>query len=421
MFKRFLTVFSAALLFASAYGQERSYPATYTVDGTVMDEDYRSHTSIESTYPGNSVAYATNGTKMRLTRAKINKTSGSVLDADRRQTGYNSAIMADKGSVVYVEFCTVTSHAGQADGISAKDEGTRVIVTEGSITTSHVQSSAANSLDGASVVLNETEVYTYDNSSPAFYANNGGRMELDKVTAELGGQGSAILYSQADGDIKAENCRLISSKWTIASVDGGKVSLNANELFSRGFAGFLLYGTVTNTGNGMLELSKNSINVNEGPLFLVTNTTAQAYLTRNSIKHKGKDLMLVKFDDWGVKGQNGGHATLILEKQALKGNVTVDSISSLKVELRKGGKLSGCINGVENRCAKIDVVLKAGSQWSSKGDSFINTIVFEQPVAKGVKQLKGKHTIYYDANDPANAPLQGKEYKTGGGKLVPLK
>jgi len=421
MFKRFLTVFSAALLFASVYGQERSYPATYTVDGTVMDEDYRSHTSIESTYPGYSAAYATNGTKMRLTRARINKTSGSVHDADRRQTGYNSAIMADKGSVAYVEYCTVTSHAGQADGISAKDEGTRVIVTEGSITTSHVQSSAANSLDGASVVLNETTVYTYDNSSPAFYAYNGGHMELNKVTAELGGQGSAIIYSQADGEITAEHSRLISSKWTIASVDGGKVNLTANELFSKGFAGFLLYGTVTNTGNGVLELSKNSINVSEGPLFLVTNTTAQAYLTKNSIKHKGNDLMQVKSDDWGVKGQNGGHGTLILERQALKGNITVDSISSLKVELRKGGKLSGRINGVENRCAKIDVVLKAGSQWSSKGDSYINTIVFEQPVAKGVKQLKGKHTIYYDASNPANALLQGKEYKTGGGRLVPLK
>ncbi len=421
MYKRFFTVVSAALLFASAYGQERSYTATYTVDGSVLAEDNRSHTSIESIYPGMSAAYATNGAKMRLTRVRINKTSGSSHDADRRQTGYNSAILADKGSTVNVEFCSVTSHAGQADGISAKDEGTRVIVTEGSITTSHVQSSAANSLDGASVVLNETTVYTYDNSSPAFYVYNGGHMELNKVTAELGGQGSAIIYSQADGEITAEHSRLISSKWTIASVDGGKATLTANELFSKGFAGFLLYGTTTNTGNGLLELSKNSINVAEGPLFLVTNTTAQAYLTKNSINHKGKDLMIVKSDDWGVKGQNGGHGTLILERQALKGNITVDSIRSLKVELRKASKLSGSINAVENRCAQIDVVLKAGAQWSSKGDSFISTIVFEQPVAKGVKQLKGKHTIWYDASNPANAPLEGKEYKTRGGRLVPLK
>ena len=45
----------------------------------------------------------------------------------------------------------------------------------------------------------------------------------------------------------------------------------------------------------------------------------------------------------------------------------------------------------------------------------------EQPVEKAVKSLKGKHTIYYDPSDPANAPLGGKEYKTGGGRLCPLK
>ena len=44
-----------------------------------------------------------------------------------------------------------------------------------------------------------------------------------------------------------------------------------------------------------------------------------------------------------------------------------------------------------------------------------------QPLEKGLKQLKGKHTIYYDPSDPANAQLEGKEYKTGGGKLCPLK
>ena len=131
--------------------------------------------------------------------------------------------------------------------------------------------------------------------------------------------------------------------------------------------------------------------------------------------------MSVRSDDWCVKGSNGGHAVLTLEKQALGGDINVDSISSLTVQLKKGGKLSGNINKVENRCAEVRVKLSAGSAWTSKGDSFLTSVEFDQPLAKGLKQLKGNHTIYYDPSDPANAPLEGKEHKTGGGRLCPLK
>jgi hypothetical protein len=32
-----------------------------------------------------------------------------------------------------------------------------------------------------------------------------------------------------------------------------------------------------------------------------------------------------------------------------------------------------------------------------------------------------KIPVFYDPSDPANAQLEGKEYKTGGGRLCPLK
>ena len=119
--------------------------------------------------------------------------------------------------------------------------------------------------------------------------------------------------------------------------------------------------------------------------------------------------------------RSGGHATLEVEKQALSGDIFVDSISSLELKLNKGGKLNGQINDKENRCAVVNVHMGKGSSWTSKGESYVTSIVFEQPLAKGLKQLKGKHIIYYDPADPANAPLEGKEHKTGGGVLRPLK
>jgi len=162
--------------------------------------------------------------------------------------------------------------------------------------------------------------------------------------------------------------------------------------------------------------------VAEGPVFLVTNNNnAQITLKGNSISSKSDDLMWVKADDWGDKGSNGGHATLWVNKQSLSGNILVDSISSLEVNLNKGAKLSGRINEQENRCARVHVKVGAGSTWISKGESHLTSIEFEQPLVKGLKQLKGKHTIYYDPADPANATLEGKEYKTGGGVLRPIK
>ena len=409
------------LLPAFVWGQNRKPMASWYVDGNVVKNENRSHTALEATDQGYSVVYATNGVDLILTNLRMNKTSGGIVDSDRRQTGVNSALLADAASRVRVEFCDVTSHAPQSDGITASGDSTRIIITKGTVTTNRPGSVGISSLHGAEISVTETQMTTYDHQSAAFYALDGGKLDITAAMGKTGGQGSPLFHSS--GVMTATKCRMTSGKWTVGNVEDGSLDLSKNVVSAGGVSGFLLYSTKDDYNvHSVLNLTQNSISVGEGPLFMVTNNNdANIIVQGNSFKCKSDELIEVKADEWGVKGSNGGHATLTVNKQTLKGNSFVDSISSLNVELNKGARLNGNINKEENRCAKVHVQVNAGGRWTSKGDSYITSITFAQPLEKGLKQLKGKHTIYYDPSDPANAQLEGKEYKTGGGKLCPLK
>jgi hypothetical protein len=421
MYMRIPVVLFAFLIPIALTAQNREIRASWLVDGNVEKYENRSHTALESMEQGSSVIYATNEADLILTKLRMNKTSGSVMDDDRRETGVNSALLADNGSHVRVEDCEVTSHSSNSDGITMCGQGTIATVQEGKVTTYKSGSAGIVANHNAVITVFKTEVVTASNQSPSFYTIDNGQIDITEAFGQSAGQASPLFHSS--GIMTATKCRMTSAKWTIGNVENGILTLVKNDVKAGGISGFLVYGTKSKAAYGTLILAKNSISVAEGPLFLVTNID-DANITvagNNKISLKGKELMSVRSDDWGVKGANGGHATLTVGKQSLKGNIEVDSISSLTVNLIKKGKLDGQINKVENRCAQVNVNLAAGSSWTSKGDSYISSITFEQPLAKGLKQLKGKHTIYYDPANPANAPLEGKEYKTAGGALRPLK
>lgn len=419
MFKRFFPIFLMVLGLADASAQGQ-FSATWFVDGAKVKNENRSHTTLEAMEQGSSVIYATNGVDLILTKLRMNKTSGSIVDEDRRQTGRNSALLADGGSKVLMEVCDLTSHTPQADGITSSGEGTRVIVQEGTITINRAGSAAVSAIHGGDVVVQETAVNTAGNQSPAFIALDGGSIDVTGAFGLTAGQASPLFHS--DGKVVATKCRMNAARWTIGNVEDGQLMLVKNEVKSGGISGFLLYSTKDAAVESMLNLADNKISVGEGPVFLVTNNNnAHISVKGNSISCKSNILMEVRADDWGTKGQNGGHAHLWVDKQSLSGKIFVDSISTLEVGLRKGAKLNGQINDKENRCAQVSVHIGTGSSWTSKGESYLTSITFEQPLAKGLKQLKGNHTIYYDPQDPANAPLEGKEHKTGGGVLRPLK
>lgn len=408
---------SFAFLSLSAYGQ---ISATYYVDGAVQKEDNRSHVTLEAIGSGSSVVYATNQVDLILTAVRMSKTSGELKSNERRERGVNSAILADEGSKVLMERCEVNSHVSYADAVAAYGEGTNITMQEGFVRITRSGSAGADALNGAKIRFEHTELNTTSGQSPVMIAGNGGTVEAIETLGGSTGVGSPLFLSH--GEFLAQKCRMTASAWALAQVDGGHLTLKENTLVTRSFCGVMVYSTGKTVNSGSAELSKNKIQVNEGPLFYVTNASGEIHVERNSFTHKDDDVLVAKSDDWGVKGQNGGHAVLVVQNQSLDGNVWADSISSVKVVLNKKGVLSGAINKDGNMVAEHRVVLGIGGKWNVKKDSYLTSVQFEQPLSKGLKQIKGKHTVYYDANDPANAPLEGKEHKIGGGGMLkPIK
>lgn len=416
MLKRSLILAGIVLLCNLAFSQT----ATFYADGAKEKDQNKSYVSLEAYEQGSSVVYATNQVNLYVIKLRMAKTAGGINDENRRFNGLNSVLLADKGSRITIDDCEIRSNTPLADGLSAIGSGTFVKLNKGLVATTRNNSSALNAIKDGVVYVSETEVNTYSDQSSLFYTSQGGNMDVSEAIGGSSGQASPLFYSS--GTLNGYKCHLNSAKWTIGNVDGGTLTLQKSVLKSGGICGFLVYGVHNKEGHGMLNLSKNSITVNEGPLFLVTNTdNASITLSGNKIKCKDKELMSVRSDDWGEEGKNGGHVSLFVEKQALTGDINVDSISGMYLILKSGAKYTGQINARENRSADVRVKLGAKSQWKSNGESYLTSIEFEQPVEKAVKSLQGKHTIYYDPADPANAPLGGKVYKTGGGTLCPLK
>lgn len=423
MFKRSLLLVLLFCLHGAIIGQITDYKATYYVDGNVEKDQYRSHISLESLSPGASTVYATNGVHLVLTRMRLNKTSGSLTDPDRRETGRNSVLLADAGSTVTVEYCEVNAHTQNSDGISACGDGTKIKVVEGTVNVSRAGSAGMNAAGNGLIIAQKTTVNTYASKDPSFYTCKDGRIEVHEASGESTGQASPLFYAST-GTITADKCRMTAANWTIGSIDKGTLELSENELKAGSVCGFLVYSVDEKRAEGIggrLILTKNKLSVSEGPLILVTNTASHITLSKNTISYKGDEVISIKADDWGTKGSNWGEATVVLDNQVLAGDIYVDSTSTLYLYLEKGGKLKGNITGPNVPGRKAKVYLKKGGEWTVKGDCYITALSCEQPLEKALKKIKGKHVIYYDPSAPENAGLGGKEHKTAGGVLRPNK
>ena len=126
---------------------------------------------------------------------------------------------------------------------------------------------------------------------------------------------------------------------------------------------------------GSTFTSKNStITTNKGDSFYITNTTATINLENNTIINNDSTGYFIRAqkDSWGKEGSNGGVVTLNITNQKAIGNIYIDSISTLTMNM-KSSSYEGAINA-DNIAKSITITLDRSSTLKLTGNSYITEL-----------------------------------------------
>lgn len=128
-------------------------------------------------------------------------------------------------------------------------------------------------------------------------------------------------------------------------------------------------------GTATFTAKNSDITTNNGDTFYITNTTATINLENNTIINNDStgNFLRAQKDSWGKSGSNGGNVTLKMTKQKAEGNIVIDSISTLDMEMAEGSYYEGTINGA-NEAKSITLKLDSTSKIKLTGNSYVTSL-----------------------------------------------
>ena len=372
-----------------------SYSAKYETlkDDVLSDETYESNTKDENTILVNG------DVDVNMNNITVNKSGDSDGGDNTSFYGINSAILAKSGAIVIIKNSTINTNATGANGVfsyggssttnNSSNDGTTVTISDSTITTTKDNSGGIMTTGGGIMNAYNLIINTSGISSAAIRTDRGGgKVNVDGGTYTTTGQGSPIIYSTAD--IIVSNAKLIA-KASEGVVIEGKNSVTLNNVTltdtnnklngkSTTYKNIFLYQSMSgDASNGTSSFtSKNSkITTNKGDTFYVTNTTAVINLENNTITNNDKSgaFLRIKKDSWGNSGSNGGNVTLKATNQLINGDIVIDSISTLTMNL-KNSNFTGKINK-SNSAKSIDLNIDKDTKIKLTGNSYVTSFTNE--------------------------------------------
>ena len=372
-----------------------SYSAKYETlkDDDLSDETYESNTKDENTILVNG------DVDVNMNNITVNKGGDSDGGDNTSFYGINSAILAKSGAIVIIKNSNINTNATGANGVfsyggsattnNSSNDGTTVTISDSTITTTKDNSGGIMTTGGGIMNAYNLIINTSGISSAAIRTDRGGgKVNVDGGTYTTTGQGSPIIYSTAD--IIVSNAKLIA-KASEGVVIEGKNSVTLNNVTltdtnnklngkSTTYKNIFLYQSMSgDASNGTSSFtSKNSkITTNKGDTFYVTNTTAVINLENNTITNNDKSgaFLRIKKDSWGNSGSNGGNVTLKATNQLINGDIVIDSISTLTMNL-KNSNFTGKINK-SNSAKSIDLNIDKDTKIKLTGNSYVTSFTNE--------------------------------------------
>lgn len=185
--------------------------------------------------------------------------------------------------------------------------------------------------------------------------------------------------------------------------------LSTNNLIILGICTFVLI-----TSLSIIVDSSSSV-YKTAPMFFITNTKAIINLENTTLTYGSNILLSIKgTNEWENSGSNGGNLELNATNQKLSGDIILDSLSSVDINL-KSSTLTSTVNN-NKKAKEVNISIDKNSKWNVERNSYINTLKLTNNDLNLIKD--NGHNVYYDKE--ANEWLDGKTYTLqDGGKLIP--
>lgn len=340
------------------------------------------------------------GEGVEIANISVNKTGDSDGGDNTSFYGTNSGIIAKNGANTTLKNITVTTNATGANGVfsyggsattnNTSSDGTNITISDSNITTTKDNSGGIMATGGGKINAYNLTINTAGVSSAAIRTDRGGgTVIVDEGTYTTTGAGSPTVYSTAD--ITVNNATLVANASEGIVIEGkNSVIINNCNLtdnntklngLSTTYKNIFLYQSMSgdaDTGISEFTASNSTITTNKGDTFYITNTSARIILNNNTILNNDSEgnFLRAKADSWGKNGSNGGDVTLILNNQKAVGNIVIDEVSKLDMNMNKNSYYEGTINS-DNTANNISLKLDSSSNIKLTGDSYITSLETE--------------------------------------------
>ena len=315
----------------------------------------------------------------------INK-KGDTNNSDNSSFyGINSGILVNDNANLNINNTNVNTSSKGANGLFSYNSN--IIVKDTIIKTSSDLSGGIMVAGNGNITASNLQINTKGNSSAAIRSDRGGgNILVTEGVYETNGQGSPAIYSTAN--IQVSDAKLVSNHSEGIIIEGkNSIKLNNVDLIdtndtlngkSTTYKNIFIYQSMSGdaaNGEATLTIKDSKITTNNGDTIYVTNTDANITLENNEFINNDDMgyFIRVKKDSWGIDGMNGGVVNLNLNNQTIEGNIYIDDISTLNINMSNSSYYEGTINS-DNTGAKIELVLDKKSKIKLTGDSYITTI-----------------------------------------------
>lgn len=333
-------------------------------------------------------ALRADGVTVSLTDCTITKTGSSSNTKNGDFYGMNAALLAENGAQVTVIGGEVSTSATNGNGIFSYGSGTVVNVSGTKIRTAERNSGGIQTTGGGTMNAEDLDVQTEGNSSAAIRSDRGGgTVNVKGGTYVTNGTGSPAIYSTADISVSdavltANNSEgiVVEGKNSVKLTDctlSGKMQGTYND-DSENIQCIMIYQSMSgdaDVGEAYFEANGGEITSLAGDMFYVTNTSCEIKLS--GVKLNMSDGVFLRVvgnsssRSWGKSGENGGDVKMSLTDQTVEGDIVVDEISTLDLDM-SGSVLTGAINA-DNSGGNISVSLDENSTWNLTSDCYISS------------------------------------------------